>query len=97
MEVQKAIEAIEKESQEGASGNKLTILIIAHRLTSIKDAKNLLMIENRSLIKGFQKGSPEYEEALIKLKNFTYAYGEGQEEEDEQEKVLQRSESMASK
>ncbi len=42
MEVQAAIEAIAK------SGSKLTILIIAHRLTTIASADNLLYFQSRS-------------------------------------------------
>jgi ABC-type multidrug transport system fused ATPase/permease subunit len=42
MEVQEAIEKIGKEV------NGLTILIIAHRLTTIASANNLLFFRNRS-------------------------------------------------
>jgi hypothetical protein len=77
----------------------LTILIIAHRLTSIKSASNLLSIERRDKICSLRQGTPEYEEVMLRLKNITYACGEGEEEEVEQEKlqslhassILQRS------
>lgn len=46
MEVQKAIEMIElNQSYSESEEKRLTILIIAHRLTSIKGASNLLFIE----------------------------------------------------
>ena len=82
MEVQEAIENIESNTAGfGASDQQpLTILIIAHRLTSIKNAKNLLFIEGRDIINAYKKDTPEYEQAMHRLKNFTYAYGEGEEE-----------------
>lgn len=83
MEVQAAIESIESGSGQSGRQGALTILIIAHRLTSIKNAKNLLFIEARDKVSSYRKGTPEYEEALDRLKNFTYAFGEGEEEEQE--------------
>ena len=65
----------------------MTILIIAHRLTSIKSASNLLFIERRDKISSLKQGTPEYDEVMLKLKNITYAHGEGEEEEVEQEKL----------
>jgi hypothetical protein len=65
----------------------LTILIIAHRLTSIQNANNLLFIESREKISPYKKGTPQYEEAFAKLRNLTYAYGEGVEEEVELERM----------
>ena len=82
MEVQEAIENIEtNQSNAQEQGDPLTILIIAHRLTSIKNARNLLFIEGRDVINSYQKNTPEYDKALNRLKNFTYAFGEGEEEE----------------
>jgi ABC-type bacteriocin/lantibiotic exporter with double-glycine peptidase domain len=65
----------------------LTIIIIAHRLTSIKSASNLLFIEGRNKIKLFQAGTDAYNKAINRLKNFTYAFGEGENEEVEQKKI----------
>ena len=65
----------------------MTILIIAHRLSSIRQAKNLLFIESRSHVSTHKQGSKDYEDALNRLKNFTYAYGDGVEEEQEQSKI----------
>lgn len=70
-EVQSAIEKID--TRDG-----LIILTIAHRLTSIKNAKNLLCIESRDKICSYTKGSPEYEEALANIKNLTQPFGEGE-------------------
>ena len=71
----------------------MTILTIAHRLTSIKNAKNLLCIETRDKICSYSKGTTEYDEALARLKNLTQPFGEGEEEEQEQDKIeiLQRN------
>jgi hypothetical protein len=35
----------------------------------------------------YQKGTQEYENAMNRLKNFTYAFGKGEEEEYEREKI----------
>ena len=67
----------------GGDQQALTILVIAHRLTSIQNAKNLLFIEGRGIINSYQKDTSDYEQALHWLKNFTYAYGGGEEEEQE--------------
>ncbi len=61
----------------------MTILIIAHRITSIKSASNLLFIEGRSKINIFKQGTDLYFKALSRLKNFTYANGDGENEEFE--------------
>ena len=79
-EVQNAIEKIDTK-------NGLTILTIAHRLTSIKNAKNLLCIETRDKICSYTKGSQGYEEALAQIKNLTQPFGEGEEEEQQQDKI----------
>jgi ABC-type multidrug transport system fused ATPase/permease subunit len=68
--VQTAIESIEQNADSGSQ--KLTILIIAHRLTSIRSAKNLLFIERRDKISGYKKGTSAYEEVFVKLQNITY-------------------------
>jgi ABC-type multidrug transport system fused ATPase/permease subunit len=73
-EVQEAIEKIGKEV------NGLTILIIAHRLTTIQSANNLLYFRSRSQLDSAAKGTPEYAEIFEKLKSIAYAYGEEDKE-----------------
>ena len=68
--MQTAIESIEQNADSGSQ--KLTILIIAHRLTSIRSAKNLLFIERRDKISEYKKGTSAYEEVFVKLQNITY-------------------------
>ena len=74
-EVQEAIEKIGKEV------NGLTILIIAHRLTTIQSANNLLYFRSRSQLDSAAKGTPEYAEIFEKLKSIAYAYGEEDQKE----------------
>lgn len=52
--------------------------MIAHRLQTIETADNLLYIENPKSVIGGQKGSPEYEEIMNKLKTETYKHQEEQ-------------------
>lgn len=74
-EVQEAIEKIGKEV------NGLTILIIAHRLTTIQSANNLLYFRSRSQLDSAAKGTQEYAEIFEKLKSIAYAYGEEDQKE----------------
>jgi len=67
IEVQKAIDEIAK------SGEKLTILIIAHRLTTIASADNLLYFKSRSNLVSAKKGTEEYDEIFERLKCIQYA------------------------
>ena len=62
-------------------------MIIAHRLSSIKSAQNILFIEGRDKICSFKQGTPEYDKALTRLKNFTYAFKDFDEEEVEEERI----------
>jgi hypothetical protein len=39
------------------------------------------------MVSSYQKDTDEYEEALQRLKNFTYAYGKGEEDEKEEMKM----------
>lgn len=82
VEVQNAIDAIAQ------SGEKLTIIMIAHRLTTIASADNLLYFKSRSNLVSAEKGSPEYDEIFEKLKCIQYAYGDdekGENKEDDEE------------
>lgn len=65
-EVQEAIEKIGKEV------NGLTILIIAHRLTTIVSANNLLFFRSRSHLDYASKGTAEYSRIFENLKNIAY-------------------------
>lgn len=78
-EVQKAIEKIAQ------SGSKLTIIMIAHRLTTIASADNLLYFKSRSQLISAEKGSEEYDEIFEKLKCIQYAYGDDDKEEDKED------------
>lgn len=69
VEVQAAIDKIAK------SGSGLTIIIIAHRLTTIESADNLLYFKSRSELVTAAKGTPEYSEIFEKLKSISYAQG----------------------
>lgn len=67
VEVQAAIDKIAK------SGSGLTIIIIAHRLTTIASADNLLFFKSRSELVTAAKGTPDYNEIFEKLKSISYA------------------------
>lgn len=45
----------------------MTIIIIAHRLTTIASADNLLFFKSRSELVNAAKGTPDYEEIFEKL------------------------------
>jgi ABC-type methionine transport system ATPase subunit len=81
IEVQGAIDQIAK------SGAKLTIIIIAHRLTTIASADNLLFFKSRSELVSAAKGTPEYDEIFEKLKSISYAQGEDVYEDEEDEEI----------
>ena len=81
LEVQKAIESIQ------ASGVKTTIIMIAHRLTTIKCAKNLLFFESSNKIVAARKNTDKYDEILEKLKAISYAYGDAQSDDSEDEDI----------
>ena len=76
-EVQSAIEKIAK------AGQGLTIIIIAHRLTTIASADNLLFFKSRSELVTAAKGTPEYNEIFEQLKSISYAQGQEDFEEDD--------------
>lgn len=65
----------------------MTILTIAHRLSSIRQAKNLLFIESRNKVTWHRQGTASYEEALNRLKNVNHAYANGEAEEEEIDKL----------
>ena len=59
--------------------------MIAHRLTTIASADNLLYFKSRSQLVSAEKGSPEYDEIFEKLKCIQYAYGDEDKEKDGEE------------
>jgi len=61
--------------------------MIAHRLTTIKCAQNLLFFESPSKIVAARKNSDKYEEILEKLKAISYAYGDAQSDESDEEEI----------
>ena len=79
VQVQQAIEKIAN------SGLKMTIIIIAHRLTTIASADNLLYFKSRSDLVSASKGTHEYDEIFEKLKCIQYAYGEDEKGSDSDE------------
>lgn len=60
----------------------MTILIIAHRLTTIESANNLLFFKSRSHLVSAAKGTHEYNEIFERLKCISYAAGNTDEKED---------------
>jgi len=72
--VQAAIHKIQDIEEE--AGSKLTIIMIAHRLQTIETAKNLLFIENSKTIRAAEKGTPEYDQIIQKLKTENYKHQE---------------------
>lgn len=82
LEVQAAIEKIAK------SGSGLTIIIIAHRLTTIASADNLLYFKSRSELVTAEKGSAEYNEIFERLKSISYAQGADDNSGDSDEDIL---------
>ena len=61
----------------------MTIIIIAHRLTTIESADNLLYFKSRQELVTAKKGKPEYDEIFEKLRCIQYAYGDDEDEKDE--------------
>lgn len=59
--------------------------MIAHRLTTIASADNLLYFKSRSDLVSAQKGSTEYDEIFEKLKCIQYACGDDDEEGEGEE------------
>lgn len=69
-EVQLAIEGLSKK------GSFLTIIIIAHRMNTIRSANNLLFFKSRSELIAAQKGTLQYDQIIEKLKYITYLAGD---------------------
>jgi ABC-type methionine transport system ATPase subunit len=72
-EVQNAIKKIQTEK-----AGELTIIMIAHRLETIKSADHLLYLESPFNVIEAQKGTPEYEDVMDRLNK--------QREEEEKQK-----------
>lgn len=81
VEVQGAILNI-SEKEKG----RLTIIMIAHRLQTIESAQNLIYLQSSSEVLAGEKGTPEYENLIQKLKSTSYAH---QTQEDPNQDVEQ--------
>ena len=66
-EVQDAIDYIATHPNTNGSMNKLTIVMIAHRLQTIMTADNLLYIESKNTMLAGKKGTQEYDSIMVKL------------------------------
>lgn len=84
-EVQDAIDKISQESQAG-TGEKLTIVMIAHRLQTIVTAQNLLYIESPNSMLAGSKGTKEYEDIMQRLQEHNYKHQAEQEKAEAQAK-----------
>ena len=92
-EVQQAIDNISKEVKD--SGEKLTIIMIAHRLQTIETAQHLLFIDNPKNIIGAEKGTPEYDDIMTRLKTETYKHQEQAARlTEEEENILKEREEV---
>ena len=60
----------------------MTVIMIAHRLQTIKTAQNLLYLEDPTSILSAEKGTPEYSSIIERLEKTSYAH---QAEDDEEE------------
>ena len=52
----------------------MTIIMIAHRLQTIMTADNLLYLKSPTQVLAAQKGTPEYDEIIDRLKRTNYAH-----------------------
>lgn len=78
-EVQRAIDKIQIENKE------LTVIVIAHRLTTIEASDNIIFLEAKNKAVEASKGTPEYDHIMEKLKAENYAHQKEDEEEDEED------------
>ena len=74
-EVQHAITKIQRQH-----GSQITVIMIAHRLQTIKTAENLLYLEDSDCVLSACKGTEEYENLIDRLIKTNYAH---QKEEDQ--------------
>ena len=58
-------------------------MIIAHRLTTIEGADNLLFFKSRTELVSAQKGTRGYDDIMERLKNIQYAAGVDVEDDDD--------------
>lgn len=63
-----------QEAIDSLHGDKLTIIMIAHRLQTIETAQNLLYIKGPKEILSAEKGSQGYKEIMNLLKTDTYKH-----------------------
>lgn len=64
-----AIDAIQKKN-----GASMTVIMIAHRLQTIKTAENLLYLEDSTSVLSAQKGTTEYDDIIDRLEKTSYAH-----------------------
>jgi predicted aldo/keto reductase-like oxidoreductase len=48
--------------------------MIAHRLSTIQTAENLLFLKDQRTVEAAEKGSPEYEKLIERLKETNYRH-----------------------
>lgn len=58
--------------------------MIAHRVTSIETATNLLVFKGRSELVTMEKGTPEFDEVIESLRNIQNKDEEGGDDDDEE-------------
>lgn len=73
-EVQDAIDFISNSPSEDGSKNRMTIVMIAHRLQTIMTAQNLLYIDNKNTMLAGAKGTKEYDDIMQKLQEESYKH-----------------------
>ena len=57
----------------------MTIIMIAHRLQTIKTAENLIYLQDTKTAIGATKGSKEYDEIIKRLEATNYAHQQEEE------------------
>lgn len=78
LEVQGAIDKIALEAK-----NNMTILMIAHRISTIQSAQNLLYLEDNSSVLAGTKGTPEYDALFERLLQHNYSHQKDQQNDNE--------------
>lgn len=61
----------------------MTVIVIAHRLTTIEASDNIIFLEAKNKAVEAAKGTPEYDQVMEKLKAENYAHQKEEEEDEE--------------